>query len=66
MVREVSDEMEEKRRKIDAALAPLRNDMRVYVTGAGEGKIVVIFAYSIDIRVRLATGKIIGLFGSCG
>lgn len=52
-------EMEARRQRIDEALARLHNDMRVRVAGAGDGKIIVIFAYSIDVRVRLGTGKII-------
>ncbi len=53
------DEMELKRKRIDEALAPLHNDMRVWVDGMGEGKIIVIFAYSVAVRVRLATGQVI-------
>mgnify|MGYP001589656796 CR=1 FL=1 len=52
-------EMELKRQRIDEALARLHNDMRVNVTGMGDGKITIIFAYSVDIRVRLTTGELI-------
>lgn len=52
-------EMEAKRQRIDDALGRIQNDMWVNVAGMGEGKIVVIFAYSVDVRVRLATGELI-------
>ena len=55
----MNDEMGAKRQRIDEALARLHNDMRVWVDGMGEGKIIVIFAYSVDVRVRLATGQVI-------
>lgn len=50
-------EMEAKRQRIDEALARLHTDMRVNVAGVGDGRIVVIFAYSINVRVRLVTGE---------
>lgn len=52
-------EMEAKRQRIDEALARLRNDMLVSVGGVGDGKIVCIFAYCVDVRVRLMTGEVI-------
>ena len=52
-------EMELKRQRIDTALARLRNDMPVWVDGVGEGKIIVIFAYSVHVRVRLSTGQVV-------
>lgn len=52
-------EMELKRQRIDEALARLHNDMRVNVAGMGEGKIIIIFAYSVDVRVKLTTGEVI-------
>lgn len=53
------EEMELKRQRIDAVLALIDNDMRVEVDGMGEGMITCIFAYSVDVRVRLVTGQAI-------
>lgn len=53
------EEMELKRQRIDEALARLHNDMRVSVAGVGQGKIVIVFAYSVDVRVKLSTGEVV-------
>lgn len=52
-------EMEAKRQRIDEALARLRNDTWVNVAGMGDGKIIVIYAYSVDVRVKLTTGQVV-------
>lgn len=51
------EEMELKRQRIDKVLALLSIGMSIDVSGIGIGKVTCIYAYGLDVRVRMDHGQ---------